>query len=644
MPIVDLNSVYYDCSVYWNDVFSKKNSLVYNLDGTISVFMPNNTGTFVPNFISKSCCDVLRDYTNNDEIYFDIDTQKCKWSKNLSNNSPIRLNINPQTNDGATFYVTSAQTCSLTIEFDYLFKFDCQTLSNIIINSNSITDGCKTPTSVFETLDVSLVLETIGTSPTGLVTGTTIYEENIFPQIGEGNLYTYMTNHPENSGLYVCGDPLASETWTSGCTPLIYPEFTYLDSQTLFNDPPNVIKCTSIKSNLYNSLFTESNLTNDSAGNNSFKQSLSYKIFASNWLNYSLTIDDANLISQMTNKKIRFYLKLNNYCSNVCALMDNIVMKEDCKEVKENRITIPKSPGFNLERIIDNKKSWVKTSDRVNRNFEILNVFDNNPIRVTNYNLDDSRLVINTKEIDLAINPSYSIEYDVWKFITDNTCLLTGTTITSCTYTVTACTGSVRGDNKINFNRLLSTDITTVESADEFIEVISSELIDAKNRKTIQSYPTLKALYERYMAPMISGSTTGFCGTLSSRFGYMSIESFANLIGNYWVDIVEQLVPSTTIWGANKIYTNTVFDEQKFRYKMYSSLFWTNSATVTNQPFYGYKVSSPINMTSGKTQNVNVISKTITDQNPTIINNTRYSIAQLNRGSEFIGKVTITNN
>jgi hypothetical protein len=51
-----------------------------------------------------------------------------------------------------------------------------------------------------------------------------------------------------------------------------------------------------------------------------------------------------------------------------------------------------------------------------------------NPIRQTNYDVNDERLVINTKEIDLDISIASAIETDVWSYIVDNPCLLTGNT------------------------------------------------------------------------------------------------------------------------------------------------------------------------------------------------------------------------
>jgi hypothetical protein len=59
--------------------------------------------------------------------------------------------------------------------------------------------------------------------------------------------------------------------------------------------------------------------------------------------------------------------------------------------------------GFVIDDIVDNKKSWVIT--RENEDREDYNTF---------YTLDDSRLVINTKEIDIGLSPSQVLEMDVY--------------------------------------------------------------------------------------------------------------------------------------------------------------------------------------------------------------------------------------
>jgi hypothetical protein len=41
-------------------------------------------------------------------------------------------------------------------------------------------------------------------------------------------------------------------------------------------------------------------------------------------------------------------------------------------------------------------------------------------IRQTNYNINDTRLVLNSKEVDLDISIASGIEHDVWCYIVDN--------------------------------------------------------------------------------------------------------------------------------------------------------------------------------------------------------------------------------
>jgi hypothetical protein len=152
------------------------------------------------------------------------------------------------------------------------------------------------------------------------------------------------------------------------------------------------------------------------------------------------------------------------------------------------------------------------------------------------------------------------------------------------------------GDTCISINDLNGGNLISTDSFDKFNDKLTSEFIDAKNRQTISSYPTLRAVYDRYL------NSSDYSSNVSSAFDYQNMDRFAGLIGNYWIDLIEQVVPSTTIWGSVKIYTNTIFDEQKFKYKSYSSLLCKN-------PFVGQKVLSPINGVSGQCQVVNVIYK-----------------------------------
>ena len=192
------------------------------------------------------------------------------------------------------------------------------------------------------------------------------------------------------------------------------------------------------------------------------------------------------------------------------------------------------------------------------------------------------------------------------------------------------------GDNCVSLKRLASSDLSSIDNFDNFRTTVFSELIDAKHRKTISRYATLRLLYDRYYF-----DSQKYSNNASSSFDYTKMDQFAGLIDNYWVDIVEQVIPATTIWGSVKIYSNTLFDQQKFHYKSYSSLFCQN-------PFSGDTVASPINGTSGLCQSVEVIMTPLNVQsNPNVrLKNPTTKcdsicIAQMNVGSEFIGTVQV---
>ena len=591
----------------------------------------------------------------------------------------------------------------------------------IISLENSLTtevETCKRPLEVLETLNVSMSLEVVE-SPNKI---KSVYEENLI-NVGAGNFYNYLTKN-KDTGFYVCGDPLLNEPKLVGCTAL---DITGYNDKTI----DNAFYCDSIIPSLYDDLLTESNLT---------KEELSKKIsettFASPWLKYKKTITDPVIINAILNKKIKISLNVKNTCGNFCVLMDDISLNKTCTEVKENSIFISDSPGFNLTRVIDNKKSWIDNTVFTNRKFSIGNSVGNDLIRQTNYNVNDERLVINSKEIDLNVNIASAIENDFWYYLKDNPCLLTATTVCTpeiglITYPINTtdfagdpytlldeynnyndiedywtdyrsirdsymsaynsntvqtwldnnliiediqygrlfkfnaslkfvflekrygCTdlyadngstliknknndmndfietfiysfnnviglsnldntyiidnncnitpdcykcncepkefqddeifhfqddivfdfmgGSIGGssccgDSKVDFSSLITTDLSKITTLEGFHNVMLSELIDVKNRKTITSYPTLKAVYERYLY------SENYCDNVSSKFTYKSMDELSELVGGYWVDIVEQVIPATTIWGSVKIYTNTVFDQQKFNYKT-SSLF-----------------------------------------------------------------------
>ncbi len=541
---------------------------------------------------------------------------------------------------------------------------DCNSLStsarginggiNVSGSTIPINTKCVTPLDFFESFDTSISLDVI----TSANTLNSVYSGSLLTSIGSGNLYNYFVSHPNNSGFYVCGDPTGNETQPN-CTPLIL--------NLTGGSTNNVYTCNNVVDSLINDLYTEYSITGTSLSD--FQNSLPVNSFASQWLHYHAIITDPNIISQILNQKITLSININHVCGDFCVLVDEISLDKVCSHVDSNNLLLTQSPGFGLNKIVDNKKSWLANVSPTNRPFVISNNKNGNSIRQTNYDVNDERLVINTKEIDLDISLASAIETDVWCYISDNPCLLTG--VTSCFPCLNECgsknfqddecfsfmdgyfydfmdgltTGSsispfnfsnCCGDNMIDFTSLMTQPLSAVTTIEAFEYFLTSELIDVKNRQTLSSYPTLRALYDRYMNSGL------YCDNNSSMFTYLTMKQFASLIGNYWVDIVEQVIPATTIWGSTMIYSNTIFDQQKFKYKSYSSLFCGN-------PYSGQTVLSPINGISGECTGASVSMTSIYVGNssnirlrPPITNYCNsLCIAQMNVGSEFIGSVSI---
>ena len=600
--------------------------------------------------------------------------------------------------------------------------------------------NCGDLIDYFENLSVKMMIEVV--EDDGTLTPLT--QQQIFPignssTIGSGNLYSYLVGHPLDSGFYVCGQPNNTETWATGCTPIYYSELTNTiqPQNTQLNN--NVSSCINIKEALLDELFLQSGYQNSEI--DLFHDALSPNILDSNWLHFSDIFDSDDFISGATNQKLKLSLVVNNNCGEFCVLIDQITLQRECQDIRETSVFISESPGFNLTKVVDNKKSWLNNTEYDYRDFTITNVLGTNPIRQTEYDVNDDRLVINTKEIDLNMDIASAVEYDVWCYMSENPCLLTGSTciqvnwtfesvvrefipmrhmgvyngkkwfsttngiynltiyfdgsdwvaaqtsnfvtppviwgnITSISsnpsiglnppedgwvsyvnspfgggtlylennaidYTNENCCGAITcGDNNIDFSTFLTDNITEVKTIENF-EYLMGDFIDVKSRKTLSGYPTLRAIYDRYM------NSTKYCDTSSLAFDYHKMDEFSNLITTYWDDLIEQVIPSTTLWGSIKVYTNTMFDQQKFKYKSYTTLFCDEPKNRFRPPFIA---PSPINGNDGLCQNVEAVlshlpilssskQSVVTNTTTTLYN--KVCLSQMNWGSEFIGNVDI---
>ncbi len=335
----------------------------------------------------------------------------------------------------------------------------------------------------------------------------TIYEDEFF-NIGENNISKYIIEKDGDTGILVSGDT-------------------------------NQL-CSIYKEQFIKTLYTERYINDNSAPETESEKNEVNKLlngwYNSAFIGYNIDIPE-DIVKQIDGKKIRYSILIDTCCLDLCLLTDNIRLDKKCSSLDNQNIIISKPPHFELERVLDNKKSWVSYDETTNREFDLL-------FRETNYNANDPKLILNTKEIELKIDGANAIEEDVLNNIS---CLISGT---SETYV---------GCENIDLDEKLTTDLSLINNVDEFRKAITNELIDVKTRKILSKYPVLYLLYDRYI---------GNCSDCSTnKLTYNKVKSFIDSIGKYWVSLAEQFVPSTSIWAATDVVRNPIFSTQKYKYR-----------------------------------------------------------------------------
>ena len=436
---------------------------------------------------------------------------------------------------------------------------------------------CSNYIELFEELDIRFNLEILNPTTNKL---QTVYQEKI---LDIDNLADYIVNNYGQTGILVGESGLSKLTIDTDCNFVQ----TVMTQELLDQYGDNIVASGASESQ--NTLGLPTTRTNIPVPVPTIPQTiidmLSDWFDNSCWLKYALTVnddlkwsppnnnrltDEPSVLDKIINKEINLSISINNSCVDFAVMLDNIKVVKDCTRIENTSTFISEPPKFELERVLDNKKSWLALSSADTRTHDLR-------YRETDYETNHHKLILNTKEMDLNLSPARAIESDVCCYTQNNNFILDPSTgNTAYAYTDLNLTGTTVWD--ISLNDLLSVDITTGITCDEFNNTVTSELIDVKNRQTIQSYPTLKSLYDRYNTRVLY-----YSNVQSSQFNYINTDDFGNTIGNFWVDLIEQVIPTTTLWNSTYEYRNTNFDQQKFRYKKSTHFFCGQSNNRTNE-------------------------------------------------------------
>jgi hypothetical protein len=200
--------------------------------------------------------------------------------------------------------------------------------------------------------------------------------------------------------------------------------------------------------------------------------------------------------------------------------------------------------GSRLKYTIDNKKSWQPPVFRVARNagYEAY------------YTVGDEKLVLNAKNIDLFINPSQGILYNVWQMSSNY-----NYPIPNSGYSPTY---PSLGQNNWTFIDPQPNKKTFFEFAQTFVK----STINIRDRwyssdgKT-SGYPDLLNIFYKYL---LSQQTVGIP---NDNFTYQKLIEYVQGIGSYWIRLTQQMIPASTIWNTGVKFENSALQRQKFVYR-----------------------------------------------------------------------------
>lgn len=202
--------------------------------------------------------------------------------------------------------------------------------------------------------------------------------------------------------------------------------------------------------------------------------------------------------------------------------------------------------GFGLQKTIDNKKSWTDTQDILRKNSD--GNFD------AFYKASEEKLVMNVKNVDLFLNPAQALVYDVWYLSKTQDYPIPYNGLTP-SFTVTDVDNTVIDPKP------------QIKDFFEFKESFWKNMINVRNRQISSDgktggYPFLQNIFYSYL------ESEQDAGIQNNGFSYTKMTEYVNGIGNFWVKLVEQFIPATTLWNTGTRIENSIFHRQKFSYRM----------------------------------------------------------------------------
>lgn len=209
--------------------------------------------------------------------------------------------------------------------------------------------------------------------------------------------------------------------------------------------------------------------------------------------------------------------------------------------------------GYKLRKVAENKKSWVDTNP-------FLRISSDGGFTAY-YTVGEECLVLNVKNVDIMMNPGQGLAYDVWSMSREYNYPIPEQGLF---YTPPSPCNIPNPYPKIG-----GVDWTTIipkpkqKTFFEFAQTFWRNMVNTRNRQFITDgktggYPTLQSIYWKYLDSLTQA------GIQNNNFTYQTMIDFVNGMGDYWIQLIEQMVPATTIWNTGVRLENSIFHRQKF--------------------------------------------------------------------------------
>ena len=169
--------------------------------------------------------------------------------------------------------------------------------------------------------------------------------------------------------------------------------------------------------------------------------------------------------------------------------------------------------------------NYYRTLPGLDYGYELRSSIDNIKGQIVD-DLDATNLTLNRKNINVFVSSSKAIDYDIWRKSQNLT---------------------------LSFGTL---DVQTEISFAEYLDnVLKNHIRNSHVIKYKKNYIALEEIYREYI------SHSGF-----TSYDFVSVYEFVDKMGPYWPNILNQIIPATTLWLGGNLTENNVFGRPKYQY------------------------------------------------------------------------------